>query len=79
MLRRLKRIRLKTKISLISGEFMCCGAMCDKRRAQERIDRMQKVINRVHRYLNDDITTVQEFEDMLTELDKLKVELDNDK
>ena len=74
------------KLSLISGEFMCCGAMCDKRRAQERIDRMQKVINRVHRYLNGakehapcDITTVQEFEDMLTELDKLKVELDNDK
>lgn len=51
------------KLSLLSGEFhdetrlCCCGAMCDKRRAQQRIDRMQAVINRVHRYLNDDITT----------------------
>ena len=69
---------MKTKLSLLSGEFQCCGALCDKRKTQQRIDRMQKVINRVHRYLNDDITTIEEFEDMLKELDNLKVELDKD-
>ena len=67
------------KLSLFNGEFLCCGAMCDKRRAQQRIDRMQAVINKVHRYLNDDITTIDEFEAMLKELDNLKTELDNDK
>lgn len=67
------------RLSLLSGEFHCCGAMCDKRRAQQRIDRMQAVINRVHRYLNYDITTIEEFEAMLKELNNLKTELDNDK
>jgi hypothetical protein len=32
-------------IDLLEGEYMCCGALCDKRKAQCHIDKMQQLID----------------------------------
>ena len=40
------------KVNLLEGKFHCCGTLCPKIEAQHRIDRMQRVIDATHEYLN---------------------------
>jgi hypothetical protein len=33
------------RLDLLNGEFMCCGALCDKYKAQACINKMQRLID----------------------------------
>ena len=60
-----------TKPNLLNGEFECCGVLCDKHKAQQRIDRMQDFINKANLYFNEAVPN-------LTELRKEAKELSDD-
>lgn len=39
------------QINLLEGEFLCCGTLCPKNKAQDYIDRMQRAIDTAHEHL----------------------------
>lgn len=60
-------------INLLSGSEMCCGALCPRKKVQERIDRMQSVINEAHLYFSTNSVRpdkikdiIQQFRDLYT-------------
>lgn len=59
------------QLSLLEGKFHCCGALCDKKQAQERIDRMQRIIDITHEFFTWEHFPEDKFEDMLKELAEL--------
>lgn len=42
---------LMSQINLLEGDFLCCGTLCPKNKAQEHIDRMQRAIDKLEDYL----------------------------
>lgn len=59
------------KLSLLEGEFVCCGALCPKHEVQKRIDAMQSVIDRVDLYFRHDVMQTEEFRDLLADINAL--------
>lgn len=63
---------MKTKVNLLEGEFECCGALCDKRKAQLHINRMQAVINKCDKYFSNAVYFSPKFGKLAKELRELK-------
>ena len=51
-------------INLLSGEYRCCGTLCDKYKAQSHLDKIKQIIN--------------EASELLAKIEQLKSELDNE-
>ncbi len=60
-----------TRVNLLEGEFECCGALCDKRKAQLQIDRMQAVINKCDEYFSNAVYFSPKFDKLAKELKEL--------
>lgn len=59
------------RINLLEGVEMCCGALCPRKKIQERIDRMQKVINDAHLYFNTNSMNPDKIKDIIQEFKEL--------
>lgn len=63
------------RLSILEGEFECCGTLCDRHKVQQHIDRMQAVINTAYTYLANPIAmSPDKLEELFEELEDLKDE-----
>lgn len=68
-----------SKVNLLEGEFQCCGVMCDKKKAQAHIDRMQRAIDATHEYFTYGSYSSEMFEELIEELRELSLHGATDK
>lgn len=59
------------QLSLLEGEYHCCGALCPKHKAQQYIDRMQRTIDLTHEFFNLEYFPDDRLEQLMSELKEL--------
>lgn len=58
-------------LSLLEGEFVCCGTLCDKVKAQQQIDRLQRAVDMSFDLLQRENWSDESLQFLFTELKEL--------